>query len=329
MSEKIIRVEHLQQFFPVGGFGKNKKYVRAVDDVSFYIEKGETLGLVGESGCGKTTTGRSLLRLYEPTDGRIIYKDQVLFDSGKVPLVDENGNDIIENGVPKLGKKTAVNMYPYRKKLQIVFQDPYASLDPRMTVGDIIGEAIDINKIAASKKDRQDKIIEVLKTVGLNSEHANRYPHEFSGGQRQRVGIARALVVDPDFIVADEPVSALDVSIQAQVVSIVNHISNRIGVMYLGRMVELAESGEIIFRPLHPYTKSLISAIPVADPKVSRERSRIVLEGEVPSPLNPPSGCHFRTRCKYATEQCAMEVPKWREVEKGHFVACHNIERIN
>ena len=350
MSEKIIRVEHLQQFFPVGGFGKNKKYVRAVDDVSFYIEKGETLGLVGESGCGKTTTGRSLLRLYEPTDGRIIYKDQVLFDSGKVPLVDENGNDIIENGVPKLGKKTAVNMYPYRKKLQIVFQDPYASLDPRMTVGDIIGEAIDINKIAASKKDRQDKIIEVLKTVGLNSEHANRYPHEFSGGQRQRVGIARALVVDPDFIVADEPVSALDVSIQAQVVnmfedlqkergltylfiahdlSIVNHISNRIGVMYLGRMVELAESGEIIFRPLHPYTKSLISAIPVADPRVSRERSRIVLEGEVPSPLNPPSGCHFRTRCKYATEQCAMEVPKWREVEKGHFVACHNIERIN
>ncbi|MBF1261455.1 MAG: ATP-binding cassette domain-containing protein, partial [Lachnoanaerobaculum sp.] len=338
MSEKIIRVEHLQQFFPVGGFGKNKKYVRAVDDVSFYIEKGETLGLVGESGCGKTTTGRSLLRLYEPTDGRIMYKDQVLFDSGKVPLVDENGNDIIENGVPKLGKKTAVNMYPYRKKLQIVFQDPYASLDPRMTVGDIIGEAIDINKIAASKKDRQDKIIEVLKTVGLNSEHANRYPHEFSGGQRQRVGIARALVVDPDFIVADEPVSALDVSIQAQVVnmfedlqkergltylfiahdlSIVNHISNRIGVMYLGRMVELADSGEIIFRPLHPYTKSLISAIPVADPKVSRERSRIVLEGEVPSPLNPPSGCHFRTRCKYATEQCAMEVPKWREVEKG------------
>lgn len=350
MSEKIIRVEHLQQFFPVGGFGKNKKYVRAVDDVSFYIEKGETLGLVGESGCGKTTTGRSLLRLYEPTDGRIIYKDQVLFDSGKVPLVDENGKDIIENGVPKLGKKTAVNMYPYRKKLQIVFQDPYASLDPRMTVGDIIGEAIDINKIAASKKDRHDKIIEVLKTVGLNSEHANRYPHEFSGGQRQRVGIARALVVDPDFIVADEPVSALDVSIQAQVVnmfedlqkergltylfiahdlSIVNHISNRIGVMYLGRMVELAESGEIIFRPLHPYTKSLISAIPVADPKVSRERSRIVLEGEVPSPLNPPSGCHFRTRCKYATEQCAMEVPKWREVENGHFVACHNIERIN
>ena len=202
MAEKIIRVEHLQQFFPVGGFGKNKKYVRAVDDVSFYIEKGETLGLVGESGCGKTTTGRSLLRLYEPTDGRIIYKDQVLFDSGKVPLVDENGNDIIENGVPKLGKKTAVNMYPYRKKLQIVFQDPYASLDPRMTVGDIIGEAIDINKIAASKQDRHDKIIEVLQTVGLNSEHANRYPHEFSGGQRQRVGIARALVVDPDFIVA-------------------------------------------------------------------------------------------------------------------------------
>ena len=182
MSEKIIKVEHLQQFFPAGGFGKNKKYVRAVDDVSFYIEKGETLGLVGESGCGKTTTGRSLLRLYEPTDGRIIYNNNVLFDSGKVPLVDDDGNDIIENGVPKLGKKTAVNMAQYRKKLQIVFQDPYASLDPRMTVGDIIGEAIDINKIADSKKDRQDRIIEVLRTVGLNSEHANRYPHEFSGG---------------------------------------------------------------------------------------------------------------------------------------------------
>lgn len=351
MSEKLIRVEHLHQYFPVGGFGKKKKYVQAVDDVSFTIERGETLGLVGESGCGKTTTGRSLLRLYEPTDGRIIYKNEVLFDSGKTPLMDEEGKPLLDAaGKPRFGQKRAVKMDPYRKKLQIVFQDPYASLDPRMTVGDIIGEAIDINKIAASKQDRHDRILQVLDTVGLNSEHANRYPHEFSGGQRQRVGIARALVVDPDFIVADEPVSALDVSIQAQVVnmfedlqrdrgltylfiahdlSIVNHISNRIGVMYLGKMVELSKSDDIVFHPLHPYTQSLISAIPVADPKTARQRNRIVLEGEVPSPLNPPSGCRFRTRCKYATKECAERVPEWREIEKGHFVACHHAEEIN
>lgn len=350
MSEKLLKIEHLYQYFPAGGFGKKKKYVQAVNDVSFFINKGETLGLVGESGCGKTTTGRSILRLYEPTKGRITYDDTVLFDSGDVALTDEDGNDILENGKPKFGKKTAVDMKPYRRQMQIVFQDPYASLDPRMTVGDIVGEAIDIHNLAANKQDRYDKIQKLLECVGLNSEHANRYPHEFSGGQRQRVGIARALAVNPKFIVCDEPISALDVSIQAQVVnmfedlqeemgltylfiahdlSVVKHISNRIGVMYLGKLVELADSYELIFNSVHPYTKSLISAIPIADPKTARASRRIVLEGDVPSPLNPPSGCRFRTRCPYATEQCAAEVPKWREVSRGHYAACHNLEKIN
>lgn len=329
MSEKLIQVENLKQYFPAGGFGKNKRVVKAVDDVSFYIDKGETLGLVGESGCGKTTTGRSLLRLYEPTAGKITFGNDVIFDSEK---------------------KIAVNMLPYRKKMQIVFQDPYASLDPRMTVGDIVGEAIDIHGIAASKQERYDIIIGMLKRVGLNSEHANRYPHEFSGGQRQRVGIARALAVNPQFIVCDEPISALDVSIQAQVInmfedlqtelgltylfiahdlSVVKHISNRIGVMYLGKLVELAESNEIIKHPLHPYTKSLISAIPIADPKIAKTSKRIMLSGDVPSPLNPPSGCHFRTRCPHATEQCATMEPEWKEVQKGHYVACHHVDKIN
>ena len=329
MSDILVQIEHLQQYFPAGGFGKNKKYIQAVDDVSFTIERGETLGLVGESGCGKTTTGRTLLRLYEPTGGRFVYDGDVIFD---------------------VEKKTFVDMLPYRKKMQIVFQDPYASLDPRMTVGDIVGEAIDVHKMAANKKERYDIIIEMLQRVGLNSEHANRYPHEFSGGQRQRVGIARALAVRPQFIVCDEPISALDVSIQAQVInmfedlqadmgltylfiahdlSAVKHISNRIGVMYLGRMVELAESYELITRPLHPYTKSLISAIPIADPRAARESKRIVLEGDVPSPLNPPSGCRFRTRCPYADERCAAETPVWKEVEKGHFAACHHIDKLN
>ena len=345
-GENILEVENLTKHFKLSG----KQIVHAVDGVSFAILKGKTLGLVGESGCGKTTTGRSLLRLYEPTKGRIVYNDQVLFDSGNVPVMDDNGQDILENGKPKFGTKTAVDMKPYRREMQIVFQDPYASLDPRMTVGDIVGEAIDIHHLAANKKERYDKIQRLLECVGLNSEHANRYPHEFSGGQRQRVGIARALAVDPKFIVCDEPISALDVSIQAQVVnmfedlqaemgltylfiahdlSVVKHISNRIGVMYLGKMVELADSYELIFHSMHPYTRSLISAIPIADPKVARESKRIVLEGDVPSPLNPPSGCRFRTRCPYATEQCAQEVPKWREVSKGHFAACHNIDKVN
>ena len=261
----LLEVQNLKQYFPVGNSLFDKKYIKAADDISFHIEKGETFGLVGESGCGKTTTGRSVLRLYEPTSGKIIY----------------NGVDI-----------TKVDMKPYRQKMQIVFQDPYASLDPRMTVGDIVGEAIDINKLVSSKKERADIIMEMLERVGLNSEHANRYPHEFSGGQRQRVGIARALAVNPEFIVCDEPISALDVSIQAQIVnmfeelqekmgltylfiahdiSVVKHISRRIGVMYLGKLVELAESSESVFNNVHPYTRSLISAIPVPDPNMSRK----------------------------------------------------------
>ena len=329
MSDKLLQVEHLKQYFPAGGMGKNRKFVKAVDDVSFFVNKGETLGLVGESGCGKTTTGRSILRLYEPTGGKITFDDKVILD--------------VEN-------KVKVDMLPYRQKMQMVFQDPYASLDPRMTVGDIVGEAIDIHKLAANKKERHDRIISMLERVGLNSEHANRYPHEFSGGQRQRVGIARALAVNPQFIVCDEPISALDVSIQAQVVnmfeelqeqmgltylfiahdlSVVKHISDRIGVMYLGKMVELADSYELVARSLHPYTKSLISAIPIADPVKARASKRIVLQGDVPSPLNPPTGCRFRTRCPYADECCAQKEPEWREVEKGHYVACHHVEKIN
>ncbi len=329
MSDKLLQVEHLKQYFPAGGMGKNRKFVKAVDDVSFFVNKGETLGLVGESGCGKTTTGRSILRLYEPTGGKITFDDKVILD--------------VEN-------KVKVDMLPYRQKMQMVFQDPYASLDPRMTVGDIVGEAIDIHKLAANKKERHDMIISMLERVGLNSEHANRYPHEFSGGQRQRVGIARALAVNPQFIVCDEPISALDVSIQAQVVnmfeelqeqmgltylfiahdlSVVKHISDRIGVMYLGKMVELADSYELVARSLHPYTKSLISAIPIADPVKARASKRIVLQGDVPSPLNPPTGCRFRTRCPYADECCAQKEPEWREVEKGHYVACHHVEKIN
>ena len=329
MSDKLLQVEHLKQYFPAGGMGKNRKFVKAVDDVSFFVNKGETLGLVGESGCGKTTTGRSILRLYEPTGGKITFDGNVILD--------------VEN-------KVKVDMLPYRQKMQMVFQDPYASLDPRMTVGDIVGEAIDIHKLAANKKERHDRIISMLERVGLNSEHANRYPHEFSGGQRQRVGIARALAVNPQFIVCDEPISALDVSIQAQVVnmfeelqeqmgltylfiahdlSVVKHISDRIGVMYLGKMVELADSYELVARSLHPYTKSLISAIPIADPIKARASKRIVLQGDVPSPLNPPTGCRFRTRCPYADECCAQKEPEWREVEKDHYVACHHVEKIN
>lgn len=342
----LIKVEHLKQYFPAGGFGKNKKFVKAVDDVSFTIKKGETLGLVGESGCGKTTTGRSLIRLYEPTAGRITYDGEVIYDTGDIPVIGDDGK-VVSQGT---GKKIAVDMLPYRRKMQIVFQDPYASLDPRMTVGDIVGEAIDIHKLASSKEDRYNQIITLLSKVGLNSEHANRYPHEFSGGQRQRVGIARALAVNPEFIVCDEPISALDVSIQAQVVnmfedlqksmgltylfiahdlSVVKHISDRIGVMYLGKLVELADSYELAFHNVHPYTRSLISAIPIADPITARKSKRIVLEGDVPSPLNPPSGCHFRTRCPYADERCAAEDPEFKEISKGHFAACHHLDKLN
>lgn len=322
-NKKLVEVQNLKQYFSVSGGGFfDKKVVKAVDDVSFFVNKGETLGLVGESGCGKTTTGRTLLRLVEPTGGKIIY----------------DGKDI-----------THAKMLPYRRKMQIVFQDPYASLDPRMTVGDIVGEAIDIHKLAANANERRDRIVELLSLVGLNTEHANRYPHEFSGGQRQRVGIARALAVNPEFIVCDEPISALDVSIQAQVVnmfeelqekmgltylfiahnlSVVKHISNRIGVMYLGKLVELADSSELTFHSIHPYTRSLISAIPVADPEITRNTQRIVLQGDVPSPVNPPSGCRFRTRCPYADQRCADEEPVFREVSSGHFAACHHLDRV-
>ncbi len=325
MSENLLEVEGLKQYFPAG----KGRFIKAVDDVSFFIKKGETFGLVGESGCGKTTTGRSVLRLTEPSAGKITYDGQVIFDS--------------QNNIK-------VDMLPYRQKMQIVFQDPYASLDPRMTVSDIIGEALDIHKLYSSKSERREKILSLLAKVGLNSEHANRFPHEFSGGQRQRIGIARALAVNPQFIVCDEPVSALDVSIQAQVVnmfedlqkemgltylfiahdlSVVNHISSRIGVMYLGHMVEMAESDELIFHSVHPYTRSLISAVPIADPKTARQNKRIVLEGDVPSPLNPPSGCPFRTRCPYADQLCAQENPQFKEVSSGHYAACHHLDKLN
>lgn len=324
-NQNLLEIEHLKQYFPAGG----KKIVHAVDDVSFFIKRGETFGLVGESGCGKTTTGRAILRLTEPTAGKIVYNGDVIFDSEK---------------------NIKVDMRPYRRKMQIVFQDPYASLDPRMTVGDIVGEALDIHHLYSSKSERHDKIISLLATVGLNSEHANRYPHEFSGGQRQRIGIARALAVNPEFIVCDEPVSALDVSIQAQVVnmfedlqkknsltylfiahdlSVVNHISSRIGVMYLGHMVEMAESDELIFHSMHPYTRSLISAVPIADPRTARANKRIILQGDVPSPVNPPSGCPFRTRCPYADERCAAEKPEFKEVAGGHYAACWHLDKLN
>lgn len=319
MNNELIRVENLRKYFSIKmGFMKYN-YVQAVEDANFSIHKGETLGLVGESGCGKTTLGRTILRLHEPTSGKIFY----------------DGKDI-----------TNTKMLPYRRKMQIIFQDPSASLDPRMTVGEIVGEAIDIHKLADSKNDQSDRIQQLLTQVGLNSEHANRYPHEFSGGQQQRIGIARALAVEPEFIVCDEPVSALDVSIQSQIVnmledmqqelgltylfiahdlSVVRHISNRIGVMYLGNMVELAESNELHKNPLHPYTKTLLSAVPVPDPRKSRARQRIILEGDIPSPMNPPSGCRFHTRCPYAVSRCKEEVPAWRELAPDHFAACHII----
>ena len=328
MSENLVEVKHLQQYFPAGGMGKNKQYVQAVDDVSFAIRKGETLGLVGESGCGKTTTGRTLLRLYEPTDGTIIYDGKVLFDKKE---------------------KIAVDMLPYRRRMQIVFQDPYASLDPRMTIGDIVGEGIDIHHLCANAKERHDKIISLLERVGLNSEHANRYPHEFSGGQRQRVGIARALAVDPEFIVCDEPISALDVSIQAQIVNLlirlqkekgltylfiahdlamVKHISDRVAVMYLGNIVEITQASALYANPMHPYTQALLSAIPIPDPEVEEKKQRIRLEGELPSPVDPPEGCRFINRCRFASERCRKERPELLEMEPGHLVACHYCEEM-
>ncbi len=320
----LVEVKNLKQYFDINvGFMKTKP-LKAVDDVSFAINRQETLGLVGESGCGKTTVGRTLLNLYKPTAGEIWY----------------DGKQIV----------TKQDITEFRKKATMVFQDPYSSLNPRMTVADIIGEPLDIHNLCKTPEERRARILELMEHVGLNSEHASRYAHEFSGGQRQRIGIARSLAVNPEFIVCDEPVSALDVSIQAQVINmfdelqdklgltylfiahnllVVRHISDRIAVMYLGKMVELADSKEIYERPLHPYSKALMSAVPVPDPKIARANQRISLEGDIPSPLNAPSGCPFRTRCPYASEQCAMEVPEFKEVSKGHFVACHKVAEIN
>ena len=345
-NEYLVEVENLKQYFPVRtGFAKTTP-LKAVDDVSFAIKPGETLGLVGESGCGKTTVGRTLLQLYKPTGGRIKYEGGTIYDGGDIPQLDADGKPVLgSDGKPVLSKPVSVNMLPYRKKMQMVFQDPYSSLNPRMTVEDIIGEPLDVHKLYSNKAERREKILHLMELVGLNAEHATRYAHEFSGGQRQRIGIARALAVEPRFIVCDEPVSALDVSIQAQVVNmfedlqhklgvaylfiahdllVVNHISDRIAVMYLGKMMEMAAADDLMNNPMHPYTQSLLSAVPMPDPKTARERKRIVLEGDVPSPLKAPSGCPFRTRCRYATEQCAAERPQLTDRGNGHMVACWN-----
>ena len=323
-KQPLIEVKNLKKYFDISVGMFKSKSLKAVDDVSFTIQKGETLGLVGESGCGKTTVGRTILHLYKPTGGEVWYNGKKI----------ETKNDVNE----------------FRKKATMVFQDPYSSLNPRMTVEDVIGEPLDVHQLYKTKEERRERILDLMGKVGLNSEHAARYAHEFSGGQRQRIGIARSLAVNPDFIICDEPVSALDVSIQAQVINmfdelqeelgltylfiahdllVVRHISDRIAVMYLGKMVELADSDEIYNRPLHPYSKSLLSAVPVPDPKIARANKRIVLKGDIPSPLNAPSGCPFHTRCAYATDICSQTMPPFEEIEAGHFIACHRAKEIN
>ncbi|MEK8129708.1 oligopeptide/dipeptide ABC transporter ATP-binding protein [Paenibacillus filicis] len=314
-KQPILEVKHLQKHFDLG----SGKTLKAVDNLNFSIDRGETFGLVGESGCGKSTAGRTIIRLYEATNGEVLF----------------NG----ENVHKLRGRK----MQEFRRQMQMVFQDPYASLNPRMTVGNIIAEGLDIHGIISGRQ-RKERVSELLDAVGLNEEHASRFPHEFSGGQRQRIGIARALAIEPQFIIADEPISALDVSVQAQVVNLfkklqkergltylfiahdlamVKHISDRIGVMYLGKLVEVTTAEELYANPLHPYTQSLLSAIPIPDPEIERTRERIILEGEIPSPLNPPSGCPFRTRCPKAMPECAAAMPEFKEVKPGHFTACH------
>ncbi|MGO4538753.1 ABC transporter ATP-binding protein [Paenibacillus sp. 2TAB19] len=316
MSQSLIEVKNLRKFFNLGG----GTTLQAVNDISLSIQKGETVGVVGESGCGKSTAGRTIMRLYEPTSGSVAFE----------------GKDIY-------GLKGS-KLKALRRDMQMIFQDPYASLNPRMTVMDIIGEPLDIHNLASGGKERRKKVENLLDLVGLNPSHATRYPHEFSGGQRQRIGIARALAVDPRFIIADEPISALDVSIQAQVVnlmqdlqrkmgltylfiahdlSMVKHISNRVAVMYLGKIVELASSDDLYATPAHPYTRALMSAIPIADPEVEATRDRIVLTGDLPSPINPPKGCQFHTRCPIATDRCKVDEPALVETRKGHFAACH------
>jgi len=322
MAEALLQVKNLVKHFPITQgiiFQKKIGAVHAVDGVSFDIYKGETLGLVGESGCGKSTTGRTIIQLYRPTSGQVIFEG--------VDLVSVKGEAL---------RKT-------RRRMQMIFQDPYASLNPRMTIGEIIAEPLVIHKILDADAAR-DKVSELLKLVGLNPQYANRYPHEFSGGQRQRVGVARSLSLEPSLIICDEPISALDVSIQAQVInlledlqkefnltylfiahdlSMVKHTSNRIAVMYLGVIVEMAKSQELFDNPLHPYTRALLSAVPVADPKIESKRTRLLLEGDVPSPVNPPSGCRFRTRCPIAKEICAEKQPEMKEYSPQHFAACH------
>lgn len=321
-DDVLLEVRNLKMHFPVGtGFLSRKPmgYVKAVDDVSFTVKRGETLGLVGESGCGKTTTGRCILQLYKPTDG------QVMFD----------GQDLTA-----LNTK---NMRAMRREMQVIFQDPYSSLNPRMTAGNIIGEPLIVHGLVSGKNEYREKVADLLTNVGLNPYMADRFPHEFSGGQRQRIGVARALSVSPKFIVADEPVSALDVSIQAQIInlledlqeqfnltylfiahdlSVVRHIRDRVGVMYLGHMVEMAERNEIYRNPVHPYTKALLSAVPIPDPVLDAQRERVLLTGEVPSPLNPPSGCVFHPRCPVANDTCSQVLPELREVEPEHHSAC-------
>ncbi|WHX26025.1 ATP-binding cassette domain-containing protein [Virgibacillus halodenitrificans] len=316
MDDKVLQVNQLKKHFDMG----KGKVLKAVDGVTFYVKKGETFGLVGESGCGKSTIGRTILGLYDKTEGDVIY----------------DGNDI-----HALSEKDRFTFY---RKMQMIFQDPYASLNPRSTVKEVISEPMEVHGLYKNKKEQLDRVYQLLEEVGLNRDHANRYPHEFSGGQRQRIGIARALALNPDFIIADEPISALDVSVQAQVVnllkelqtekgltflfiahdlSMVKQISDRIGVMYLGNMVELTTSEQLYDNPLHPYTKALLSAIPIPDPDIEESRERIILEGELPSPIDPPSGCVFRTRCPMAMEVCSELRPAWQEVEKNHHVACH------
>ncbi len=322
-SDILINVQNLKMYFPISAgllFQRKIADVKAVDDISFFVKKGETLGLVGESGCGKSTTGRAILQLYKPTAGSVNF------------------------GGTELTKLGAGDMRKMRRKMQMIFQDPYASLNPRMSVGSIIGEPLQIHGLAKGGKARKERIQDLMRVVGLNPYYANRYPHEFSGGQRQRIGIARALAVEPDFIVADEPVSALDVSIQAQIInlmedlqsqfgltylfiahdlSVVRHISDRVGVMYLGKMMEMADRNELYDNPLHPYTKALLSAVPVPDPAVEISRERIILTGDVPSPLMPPPGCVFHTRCPIAIEECRQVLPEWRNMGNEHYVACH------